>query len=201
MANENEKIVVEPTPLKSNRINKIFIYLFAGILGIAIAYALFSSSSTEKKVDPVQEKTVASSSTISKDDLEKINRDAKQDNQDLHTSKALEENASHVHNHDDDHHHDGELSHQGQAPAPVLTDEEQEQKEYAKEDRKLARSKQQEAEKELVQGERSPIFFSIEKKIDQTKEETPSKSKTNTPNDYYNNATSGSYISIIGGQN
>ena len=190
---DTQNIGLDPVSETPKKVNKLVIGAVAFLLTGTLFFAIFSggddTQSTTTKETTTNHKNTAN---ITDDNLRNIENKAKANASASNKPDAHMHEDEHDHTHEDEHDHDhdhGDIhntskptpnastSNVSSAPAPiVLSDEERE----AKED---------------LEGNRSPIFFAIKQEV-----KNDASSKVQTPenaNDYYNNYSKDSYISVV----
>ena len=207
---DTQNIGLDPVSESPKKVNKLVIGAVAFLLTGTLFFAIFSggddAQSTTTKETTTSHKSTAN---ITDDNLKKIENKAKADASASNKPDEHIHEDEHDHDHEDEHDHNhGDIhntskptpntstSNVPSAPAPiVLSDEEREAKEDAKEARNDYKAQVKTRAKEDLEGNRSPIFFAIKQEV-----KNDASSKIQTPenaNDYYNNYSKDSYISVV----
>ena len=209
---DTQNIGLDPVSESPKKVNKLVIGAVAFLLTGTLFFAIFSggddAQSTTTKETTANHKSTA---TITDDNLKNIENKAKANASASNKPDAAVQEDEHDHDHGDEHDHDhdhGDIhntakptskvstSNVSSAPAPiVLSDEEREAKEDAREARSEYKAQVKTRAKEDLEGTRSPIFFAIKQEV-----KNDASSKVQTPenaNDYYNNFSKDSYISVV----
>lgn len=209
---DTQNIGLDPVSETPKKVNKLVIGAVAFLLTGTLFFAIFSggddTQSTTTKETTTNHKNTAN---ITDDNLRNIENKAKANASASNKPDAHMHEDEHDHTHEDEHDHDhdhGDIhntskptpnastSNVSSAPAPiVLSDEEREAKEDAKEARNDYKAQVKTRAKEDLEGNRSPIFFAIKQEV-----KNDASSKVQTPenaNDYYNNYSKDSYISVV----
>lgn len=204
-----QNLDLEPVSEEPKKVNKLVIGSIAAALVGVLSFAIFSGSDdatvSSKKNNNSSNVNTAS---MTSEQLKNLEESKAPKTQDPNKSQMDEHDHTHedmdIHDHDHSHTdvHSSVSSTQnvsvGNAPAPspiVLSDEEKEAKEDAKEARSEYKAKVKSRAKEDLEGSRSAIFFSLK----QEKKEAPTESTkpVENANDYYNNYSKDNYISVV----
>lgn len=209
---DTQNIGLDPVSESPKKVNKLVIGAVAFLLTGTLFFAIFSggddAQSTTTKETTTSHKSTAN---ITDDNLKKIENKAKADASASNKPDGHIHEDEHDHDHEDEHdldHDHGDIhntskptpnastSNVSSAPTPiVLSDEEREAKEDAKEARNDYKAQVKTRAKEDLEGNRSPIFFAIKQEV---KNDVSSKVQTpENANDYYNNYSKDSYISVV----
>ena len=212
---QTQQMDLEPASEEPKKVNRLLIGSIVAALAGVLSFAIFSGG--DDATVPSKKNNDSSSvntASMTSDQLKKLEESKAPKTQDPNKAQTDE----HDHNHDDvdmhDHDHEHEHAHNHgdvhasgqsnqnvsvgntQAPAPiVLSDEEREAKEDAKEARSEYKAKVKSRAKEDLEGSRSAIFFPLK----QEKKESPSETtkSVENANDYYNNRARDNYISVV----
>ena len=212
---QTQQMDLEPASEEPKKVNRLLIGSIVAALAGVLSFAIFSGG--DDATVPSKKNNDSSSvntASMTSDQLKKLEESKAPKTQDPNKAQTDE----HDHNHDDvdmhDHDHEHEHAHNHgdvhasgqsnqnvsvgntQAPAPiVLSDEEKEAKEDAREARSEYKAKVKSRAKEDLEGSRSAIFFPLK----QEKKESPSETtkSVENANDYYNNRARDNYISVV----
>lgn len=212
-----QNLDLEPASEEPKKVNRLLIGSIVAALAGVLSFAIFSGGddatvSSKKNNDSSSVNTASMTS----EQLKNLEESKTPKTQDPNKPQIDEHDHDHDHNHDDvdmhDHDHEhvhnhGDVHASGQsnqnvsvgntqAPAPiVLSDEEREAKEDAKEARSEYKAKVKSRAKEDLEGSRSAIFFPLK----QEKKEAPTETtkSVENANDYYNNYSKDNYISVV----
>lgn len=212
---QTQQMDLEPASEEPKKVNRLLIGSIVAALAGVLSFAIFSGG--DDATVPSKKNNDSSSvntASMTSDQLKKLEESKAPKTQDPNKAQTDE----HDHNHDDvdmhDHDHEHEHAHNHgdvhasgqsnqnvsvgntQAPAPiVLSDEEREAKEDAREARSEYKAKVKSRAKEDLEGSRSAIFFSLK----QEKKESPTETtkSVENANDYYNNRATDNYISVV----
>lgn len=212
---QTQQMDLEPASEEPKKVNRLLIGSIVAALAGVLSFAIFSGG--DDATVPSKKNNDSSSvntASMTSDQLKKLEESKAPKTQDPNKSQTDE----HDHNHDDvdmhDHDHEHEHAHNHgdvhasgqsnqnvsvgntQAPAPiVLSDEEREAKEDAREARSEYKAKVKSRAKEDLEGSRSAIFFPLK----QEKKEAPTETtkSVENANDYYNNHATDNYISVV----
>lgn len=210
-----QNLDLEPASEEPKKVNRLLIGSIVAALAGVLSFAIFSGGDdatvSSKKNNDSSSVNTASMTSEQLKNLEESKTPKTQD-----PNKPQIDEHDHDHNHDDvdmhDHDHEhvhnhGDVHASGQsnqnvsvgntlAPAPiVLSDEEKEAKEDAREARSEYKAKVKSRAKEDLDGSRSAIFFPLKQEKKEAPTET-TKSLENA-NDYYNNYSKDNYISVV----
>lgn len=210
-----QNLDLEPASEEPKKVNRLLIGSIVAALAGVLSFAIFSGGDdatvSSKKNNDSSSVNTASMTSEQLKNLEESKTPKTQD-----PNKPQIDEHDHDHNHDDvdmhDHDHEhvhnhGDVHASGQsnqnvsvgntlAPAPiVLSDEEKEAKEDAREARSEYKAKVKSRAKEDLDGSRSAIFFPLK----QEKKEAPTETtkSVENANDYYNNYSKDNYISVV----
>ena len=210
-----QNLDLEPASEEPKKVNRLLIGSIVAALAGVLSFAIFSGGDDatvpSKKNN---ESSNVNTASVTSEQLKNLENSKNQKSQNPNNAQTDE----HDHNHDDvdihDHDHDHEHVHNhddvhasgqsnqnvsvrnAQAPTPiVLSDEEKEAKEDAREARSEYKAKVKSRAKEDLEGSRSAIFFSLKEEKKESQTET-TKSVENA-NDYYNNHSKDNYISVV----
>lgn len=207
---DTQNIGLDPVSETPKKVNKLVIGAVAFLLTGTLFFAIFSggddTQSTTTKETTTNHKNTAN---ITDDNLRNIENKAKANASASNKPDAQMHEDEHDHIHEDEHDHDhdhGDIHNTTKSTpkaststvssAPIiLSDEEREAKEDAKEARSEYKAQVKTRAKEDLEGNRSPIFFAIKQEV-----KNNAGSKVQTPenaNDYYNNFSENSYISVV----
>ena len=208
-----QNLDLEPASEEPKKVNRLLIGSVVAALAGVLSFAIFSGGDdatvpSKKNNDSSNVNTASMTS----EQLKNLENSKTPKSQDPNKAQTDEHDHNHddadIHDHDHEHeHHHGDVHASGQsaqnvsvgntqAPAPiVLSDEEREAKEDAKEARSEYKAKVKSRAKEDLEGSRSAIFFPLK----QEKKEPPTEStkSVENANDYYNNRATDNYISIV----
>ena len=212
-----QNLDLEPASEEPKKVNRLLIGSIVAALAGVLSFAIFSGGddatvSSKKNNDSSSVNTASMTS----EQLKNLEESKTPKTQDPNKPQIDEHDHDHDHNHDDvdmhDHDHEhvhnhGDVHASGQsnqnvsvgntlAPAPiVLSDEEKEAKEDAREARSEYKAKVKSRAKEDLDGSRSAIFFPLK----QEKKEAPTETtkSVENANDYYNNYSKDNYISVV----
>lgn len=207
-----QNLDLEPTSEEPKKVNRLLIGSIVAALAGVLSFAIFSggddatvpskknndsssvntASMTSEQLKHLEESKTPKTQEPNKPQIDEHEHD--HGDVDMHDHDHEHE---HVHNHGDVHASNQNVSvGNTQAPAPiVLSDEEREAKEDAKEARSEYKAKVKSRAKEDLEGSRSAIFFPLK----QEKKEPPTEStkSVENANDYYNNHSKDNYISVV----
>lgn len=202
---------LEPASEEPKKVNRLLIGSIVAALAGVLSFAIFSGGDDatvpSKKNNDSSNVNTAS---VTSDQLKNLENSKNQKSQDPNKAQTDEHdhNDEDMHDHDHEHvHNHGDVHASGQsnqnvsvgntqAPAPiVLSDEEKEAKEDAREARSEYKAKVKSRAKEDLEGSRSAIFFPLK----QEKKEAPTETtkSVENANDYYNNHAKDNYISVV----
>lgn len=203
---------LEPASEEPKKVNRLLIGSIVAALAGVLSFAIFSGGDDatvpSKKNN---ESSNVNTASVTSDQLKNLENSKNQKSQNPNNAQTDEHDHNHddvdIHDHDHEHvHNHGDVHASGsnqnvsvgnaQAPAPiVLSDEEKEAKEDAREARSEYKAKVKSRAKEDLEGSRSAIFFSLKQEKKESQAET-TKSVENA-NDYYNNHSKDNYISVV----
>lgn len=204
-----QNLDLEPASEEPKKVNRLLIGSIVAALAGVLSFAIFSGGddapvSSKKSNDSSNVNTAAMTS----EQLKKLEESKTPKTQNPNNAQIDEHDHDDMHDHDHEHvHNHGDVHASGQsnqnvsvgntqAPSPiVLSDEEKEAKEDAREARSEYKAKVKSRAKEDLEGSRSAIFFSLK----QEKKEAPAEStkSVENANDYYNNHSKNDYISVV----
>lgn len=206
-----QNLDLEPASEEPKKVNRLLIGSIVAALAGVLSFAIFSGGddatvSSKKNNDSSSVNTASMTS----EQLKNLEESKTPKTQDPNKPQIDEHDHDDVDMHDHDHehvHNHGDVHASGQsnqnvsvgntqAPAPiVLSDEEREAKEDAKEARSEYKAKVKSRAKEDLEGSRSAIFFPLK----QEKKEAPTETtkSVENANDYYNNYSKDNYISVV----
>lgn len=208
-----QNLDLEPASEEPKKVNRLLIGSIVAALAGVLSFAIFSGGDDatvpSKKNNDSSNVNTAS---VTSDQLKNLENSKNQKSQDPNKAQTDEHDHNDVDMHDHDHEHEhvhnhGDVHASGQsnqnvsvgntqAPAPiVLSDEEKEAKEDAREARSEYKAKVKSRAKEDLEGSRSAIFFPLK----QEKKEAPAETtkSVENANDYYNNHAKDNYISVV----
>lgn len=212
---QTQQMDLEPASEEPKKVNRLLIGSIVAALAGVLSFAIFSGG--DDATVPSKKNNDSSSvntASMTSDQLKKLEESKAPKTQDPNKAQTDEHDHNHddvdMHDHDHEHehiHNHGDVHASGQsnqnvsvgntqAPAPiVLSDEEREAKEDAKEARSEYKAKVKSRAKEDLEGSRSAIFFPLK----QEKKESPSETtkSVENANDYYNNRARDNYISVV----
>lgn len=208
-----QNLDLEPASEEPKKVNRLLIGSIVAALAGVLSFAIFSGGDDatvpSKKNN---ESSNVNTASITSEQLKNLENSKNQKSQNPNNAQTDEHDHNHddvdIHDHDHEHvHNHGDVHASGQsnqnvsvrnaqAPAPiVLSDEEKEAKEDAREARSEYKAKVKSRAKEDLEGSRSAIFFSLKEEKKESQPET-TKSVENA-NDYYNNHSKDNYISVV----
>lgn len=210
-----QNLDLEPASEEPKKVNRLLIGSIVAALAGVLSFAIFSGGDDatvpSKKNN---ESSNVNTASVTSEQLKNLENSKNQKSQNPNNAQTDEHDHNHddvdIHDHDHDHehvHNHGDVHASGQsnqnvsvrnaqAPAPiVLSDEEKEAKEDAREARSEYKAKVKSRAKEDLEGSRSAIFFSLKQEKKESQAET-TKSVENA-NDYYNNHSKDNYISVV----
>ena len=214
-AEQTQQMDLEPASEEPKKVNRLLIGSIVAALAGVLSFAIFSGG--DDATVPSKKNNDSSSvntASMTSDQLKKLEESKAPKTQDPNKAQTDEHDHNHddvdMHDHDHDHehvHNHGDVHASGQsnqnvsvgntqAPAPiVLSDEEREAKEDAREARSEYKAKVKSRAKEDLEGSRSAIFFPLK----QEKKEAPTETtkSVENANDYYNNHATDNYISVV----
>ena len=210
-----QNLDLEPASEEPKKVNRLLIGSIVAALAGVLSFAIFSGGDDatvpSKKNN---ESSNVNTASVTSEQLKNLENSKNQKSQNPNNAQTDEHDHNHddvdIHDHDHDHehvHNHGDVHASGQsnqnvsvgntqAPAPiVLSDEEKEAKEDAREARSEYKAKVKSRAKEDLEGSRSAIFFSLKQEKKESQAKT-TKSVENA-NDYYNNHSKDNYISVV----
>ena len=208
-----QNLDLEPASEEPKKVNRLLIGSIVAALAGVLSFAIFSGGDDatvpSKKNN---ESSNVNTASVTSEQLKNLENSKNQKSQNPNNALTDEHDHNHddvdIHDHDHEHvHNHGDVHASGQsnqnvsvrnaqAPAPiVLSDEEKEAKEDAREARSEYKAKVKSRAKEDLEGSRSAIFFSLKEEKKESQTET-TKSVENA-NDYYNNHSKDNYISVV----
>ena len=212
---KTQQMDLEPASEEPKKVNRLLIGSIVAALAGVLSFAIFSGG--DDATVPSKKNNDSSSvntASMTSDQLKKLEESKAPKTQDPNKAQTDEHDHNHddvdMHDHDHEHehiHNHGDVHASGQsnqnvsvgntqAPAPiVLSDEEREAKEDAREARSEYKAKVKSRAKEDLEGSRSAIFFPLKQEKKEASTET-TKSVENA-NDYYNNRARDNYISVV----
>lgn len=210
-----QNLDLEPASEEPKKVNRLLIGSIVAALAGVLSFAIFSggddatvsskknndsssvntASMTSEQLKNLEESKTPKTQDPNKPQIDEHDHDHNHDDVDMH-----DHDHEHVHNHSDVH-ASGQSNQNVSvgntlAPAPiVLSDEEKEAKEDAREARSEYKAKVKSRAKEDLDGSRSAIFFPLK----QEKKEAPTETtkSVENANDYYNNYSKDNYISVV----
>lgn len=205
---------LEPASEEPKKVNRLLIGSIVAALAGVLSFAIFSGGDDATVPSKNNnESSKVNTASVTSEQLKNLENSKNQKSQNPNIAQTDEHDHNHddvdIHDHDHDHehvHNHGDVHASGsnqnvsvgntQAPAPiVLSDEEKEAKEDAREARSEYKAKVKSRAKEDLEGSRSAIFFSLKQEKKESQAET-TKSVENA-NDYYNNHSKDNYISVV----
>lgn len=198
---QTQQMDLEPASEEPKKVNRLLIGSVVAALAGVLSFAIFSGGDdatvpSKKNNDSSNVNTASMTS----EQLKNLENSKTPKSQDPNKAQTDEHDHEHDHNHGDVHASGQSAQNVSvgntQAPAPiVLSDEEREAKEDAKEARSEYKAKVKSRAKEDLEGSRSAIFFPLK----QEKKEPPTEStkSVENANDYYNNRATDNYISVV----
>lgn len=205
---------LEPASEEPKKVNRLLIGSIVAALAGVLSFAIFSGGDDATVPSKKNNASDVNTASVTSEQLKNLENSKNQKSQNSNNAQTDEHNHNHddvdIHDHDHDHEHvhtHGDVHASGQsnqnvsvgnakAPAPiVLSDEEKEAKEDAREARSEYKAKVKSRAKEDLEGSRSAIFFSLNQEKKESQTET-TKSVENA-NDYYNNHSKDNYISVV----
>ena len=210
-----QNLDLEPASEEPKKVNRLLIGSIVAALAGVLSFAIFSGGDDatvpSKKNN---ESSNVNTASVTSEQLKNLENSKNQKSQNPNNAQTDEHDHNHddvdIHDHDHDHehvHNHGDVHASGQsnqnvsvgntqAPAPiVLSVEEKEAKEDAREARSEYKAKVKSRAKEDLEGSRSAIFFSLKQEKKESQAKT-TKSVENA-NDYYNNHSKDNYISVV----
>lgn len=206
-----QNLDLEPASEEPKKVNRLLIGSIIAALAGVLSFAIFSGGDdTNVPSKKSNDSSNVNTASVTSDQLKKLENSKNQKSQDPNKSQTDEHDHNDIDMHDHDHehvHNHGDVHASGQsnqnvsvgnyqAPAPiVLSDEEKEAKEDAREARSEYKAKVKSRAKEDLEGSRSAIFFPLK----QEKKESPTETtkSVENANDYYNNHSTDNYISVV----
>lgn len=210
-----QNLDLEPASEEPKKVNRLLIGSIVAALAGVLSFAIFSGGDDatvpSKKNN---ESSNVNTASVTSEQLKNLENSKNQKSQNPNNAQTDEHDHNHddvdIHDHDHDHehvHNHGDVHASGQsnqnvsvrnaqAPAPiVLSDEEKEAKEDAREARSEYKAKVKSRAKEDLEGSRSAIFFSL--KQEKKESQTEATKSVENANDYYNNHSKDNYISVV----
>lgn len=210
-----QNLDLEPASEEPKKVNRLLIGSIVAALAGVLSFAIFSGGDDatvpSKKNN---ESSNVNTASVTSEQLKNLENSKNQKSQNANKSPTDEHEHDHddvdIHDHDHDHehvHNHGDVHASGQsnqnvsvrnaqAPAPiVLSDEEKEAKDDAREARSEYKAKVKSRAKEDLEGSRSAIFFSL--KEEKKESQTEATKSVENANDYYNNHSKDNYISVV----
>ena len=207
----SQSLSLEPESESPKKVNNLVIgSIVAALSGVLMFAVMSGGDDATEKTNTDKDSGNVSTASLTSDKLKNLDKakstnPSDQKQMDIHEHSHEEGFDEHDHSHDHNHEH-GDVHATSNMnpntavatsqPQPiVLSDEEKEAKEDAKEARNEYKSRVKTRAKEDLDGSRSPIFFALK----QEKKETPTESNTTVENanDYYNNHSKDNYISVV----
>lgn len=206
-----QNLDLEPASEEPKKVNRLLIGSIVAALAGVLSFAIFSGGDdTTVPSKKNNDSSNVNTASVTSDQLKNLENSKNQKSQDPNKAQTDEHDHNDVDMHDHDHehvHNHGDVHVSGQsnqnvsvgntqAPAPiVLSDEEKEAKEDAREARSEYKAKVKSRAKEDLEGSRSAIFFPLK----QEKKEAPAETtkSVENANDYYNNHAKDNYISVV----
>lgn len=210
-----QNLDLEPASEEPKKVNRLLIGSIVAALAGVLSFAIFSGGDDatvpSKKNN---ESSNVNTASVTSEQLKNLENSKNQKSQNPNNAQTDEHDHNHddvdIHDHDHDHehvHNHGDVHASGQsnqnvsvrnaqAPAPiVLSDEEKEAKDDAREARSEYKAKVKSRAKEDLEGSRSAIFFSL--KQEKKESQTEATKSVENANDYYNNHSKDNYISVV----
>lgn len=207
----SQSLSLEPESESPKKVNNLVIgSIVAALSGVLIFAIMSGGDDSTVKTNTNKDSGSVSTASLTSDKLKNLDKaksanpsDQKQMDSHEHSNEEVLDNHDHDHDHNHEHGDVHATSNMNpntavatSQPQPiVLSDEEKEAKEDAKEARNEYKSRVKTRAKEDLDGSRSPIFFALK----QEKKEAPTESNTTVENanDYYNNHSKDNYISVV----
>lgn len=208
-----QNLDLEPASEEPKKVNRLLIGSIVAALAGVLSFAIFSGGDDatvpSKKNN---ESSNVNTASVTSEQLKNLENSKNQKSQNPNNAQTDEHDHNHddvdIHDHDYEHvHNHGDVHASGQsnqnvsvrnaqAPAPiVLSDEEKEAKDDAREARSEYKAKVKSRAKEDLEGSRSAIFFSL--KQEKKESQTEATKSVENANDYYNNHSKDNYISVV----
>lgn len=208
-----QNLDLEPASEEPKKVNRLLIGSIVAALAGVLSFAIFSGGDDatvpSKKNN---ESSNVNTASVTSEQLKNLENSKNQKSQNPNNAQTDEHDHNHddvdIHDHDHEHvHNHGDVHASGQsnqnvsvrnaqAPAPiVLSDEEKEAKDDAREARSEYKAKVKSRAKEDLEGSRSAIFFSL--KQEKKESQTEATKSVENANDYYNNHSKDNYISVV----
>ena len=205
----SQSLSLEPESESPKKVNNLVIgSIVAALSGVLIFAVMSGGDDATVKTNADKNSGSVSTASLTSDKLKNLDKakstnpsDQKQMNSHEHSNEEVLDDHDHDHNHEHgDVHATSNMNPNATVatnqPQPiVLSDEEKEAKEDAKEAKNEYKARVKTRAKEDLDGSRSPIFFTLK----QEKKEAPTESNTTVENanDYYNNHSKDNYISVV----
>ena len=208
----SQSLSLEPESESPKKVNNLLIgSIVAALSGVLMFAVMSGGDDSTVKTNNDKASDNVSTASLTSDKLKNLDKakstNSNQNQMDSHTHLNEEGLDAHDHDHGHDHNHEHGDVHAVSSMNPnatvatsqpqpiILSDEEKEAKEDAKEARNEYKTRVKTRAKEDLDGSRSPIFFTLK----QEKKEAPAVSNTTVENanDYYNNHSKDSYISVV----
>lgn len=203
---------LEPESEAPKKVNNLLLGSIAAVvIGVLIFAVMSGGDDSTVKSNTNKDSGNVSTASLTSDKLNKLEKakstntsDQKQTDSHEHANEEGMDDHDHEHGHDHDDVHATSSVNPNTVvatsqPQPiVLSDEEKEAKEDAKEARNEYKAQVKTRAKEDLDGSRSPIFFTLKQEKEDKKEATSASNTTvENANDYYNNYSKDNYISVV----
>lgn len=214
LVQNSQGLSLEPESEAPKKVNNLLLGSIAAVvIGVLIFAVMSGGDDSTVKSNTNKDSGNVSTASLTSDKLNKLEK-AKSNNpsdqKQVDSHEHANEEGIDDHDHDHDHSHEHGDVHATSSVNPntvvatsqpqpiVLSDEEKEAKEDAKEARNEYKAQVKTRAKEDLDGSRSPIFFTLKQEKEDKKEATSASNTTvENSNDYYNNYSKDNYISVV----
>lgn len=210
LVQNSQGLSLEPESEAPKKVNNLLLGSIAAVvIGVLIFAVMSGGDDSTVKSNTNKDSGNVSTASLTSDKLNKLEKaksnnpsDQKQVDSHEHANEEGVDDHDHFHEHGDVHAtssvNPNTVVATSQPQPIVLSDEEKEAKEDAKEARNEYKAQVKTRAKEDLDGSRSPIFFTLKQEKEDKKEATSASNTTvENANDYYNNYSKDNYISVV----
>lgn len=210
LVQNSQGLSLEPESEAPKKVNNLLLGSIAAVvIGVLIFAVMSGGDDSTVKSNTNKDSGNVSTASLTSDKLNNLEKakstnssDQKQMDSHEHANEEGVDDHDHFHEHGDVHAtsnvNPNTVVATSQPQPIVLSDEEKEAKEDAKEARNEYKAQVKTRAKEDLDGSRSPIFFTLKQEKEDKKEATSASNTTvENANDYYNNYSKDNYISVV----